>query len=230
MTTSTDVSRREWNLFARVLQEILAAHGCGLGHLDDRAGMHPEKVRRLQRSLRTPKSFPVLNISEMEQVIAVFRLDTREQVRLRAALLATSIEEMLMDRINQDDALRAAEQILPIIEQALQAYTDVPAGIGAVRGAGGPTLSEDSEIDRKLGGALAAFDHATLALQLCRYADSQTERIERARQARGGFESALLQLEQADSILKVREEWRFWYEEAQHGLAAARECLALLGA
>src|SRR6266852_8653657 len=168
MTTSTDVSRREWNLFARVLQQILAAHGCGLGHLDDRAGMHPEKVRRLQRSLRTPKSFPVLNISEMEQVIAVFRLDTREQVRLRAALLATSIEETLMDRINQDDALRAAEQILPIIEQALHAHTDEMAGIGAGKGPGMMMAPDESEIDRKLARALASIDHATLALHLCR--------------------------------------------------------------
>ena len=61
-----------WNLFASVLQEILAAHGLGLGHLDDRANIHREKVRRLQHSLKVPKSFPVLNIDEMEQVITTF--------------------------------------------------------------------------------------------------------------------------------------------------------------
>ena len=101
------LSHRGWNLFARVLQEILAEHGLGLGHLDDRTNIHPEKVRRLQRSLKIPKSFPVLNIDEMEQVITVFQLKRNEKTRLRAALLATSIEETLMDRINSEDALRA---------------------------------------------------------------------------------------------------------------------------
>ena len=47
--TIDSISHRGWNLFARVLQEILADYGLGLGHLDDRTDIHPEKVRRLQR-------------------------------------------------------------------------------------------------------------------------------------------------------------------------------------
>ena len=111
-----------WNLFASILQEILAAHGLGLGHLDDRANIHREKVRRLQLSLKVHKSFPVLNIDEMERVVTAFQLNRKEKTRLRAAILATSIEETLMDRINPDDALKAAEQILDIIEQALREH------------------------------------------------------------------------------------------------------------
>jgi hypothetical protein len=230
MSTSTTIfSGREWNLFARVLQEILAEHGCGLGHLDDRAGIHPEKVRRLQRSLKVPKSFPVLNIYEMEQVTSAFQLNWEESLRLRAALLATSIEETLMDRINQHDALRAAEQILPIIEQALREHTDEEVGIGVVKGSGSMSVPEESEIDRVLGGALDLIDHATLALHLCSYADSQTERIERAQQAQSGFEKALKQLEKADPALKTSEVWRMWYGEARSGLSLAQERLALLG-
>jgi hypothetical protein len=218
-----------WNLFARVLQEILAEHGYGLGHLDDRTDMHPEKVRRLQRSLKVPKSFPILNIYEMEQVTTAFRLNWQEKIRLRAALLATSIEETLMDRIHPDDALRAAEQILPIIEQALRAHTDEMVGIGAVKGLGMLTTPDDSEIDRKLGSALASIDHATLALHLGRNADSQMERIERAQQALAGFASALQKLEKADPALKASEAWRIWYDEAHNGLAAAKERLVQLG-
>jgi hypothetical protein len=108
---------RGWNLFARVLQDMLAEHGLGLGHLDDRTNIHPEKVRRLQRSLKVPKSFPVLNIDEMEQLITALRLNRQEKIRLRAAILATSIEETLMDRINQEDALKAAEQIFRIMSR-----------------------------------------------------------------------------------------------------------------
>lgn len=228
--TMDEHPRGGWNLFARVLQEILTAHGYGLGYLDDRAGMHPEKVRRLQRSLKVPKSFPVLNIYEMEQVKSAFRLNREESLRLRAALLATSIEETLMDRINPLDALRAAEQILPIIEQALREHTDDEVGIGVVKGAGSRRVPEECEIDHALGGALDLIDHATLALHLCRYADSQTERIERAQQAQSRFEKALKQLEKADPALQTSEGWRMWHDEARSGLALAKERLALLSA
>jgi hypothetical protein len=220
---------RGWNLFARVLQEVLAAHGAGLGHLDDRVKIHPEKVRRLQRSLKMPKSFPVLNIEEMEQVFAVFRLHRQERMRLRAALLATSIEQTLMDRINQYDALRAAEQILPIIEQALQTYADEPLGIGAVKGEGS-AMPEEGEIERELGGALAAIDRATLALHLSLNVESHAERGERAREAREGFESALLLLETVEPAFKAQEAWRVWYDEAERGQRTAKQRLADLGA
>src|SRR5690242_18013470 len=101
-------SGKRWNLFARELADILAVNHLGLGHLDDRAGIHREKVRRLIQSLSAPKSFPVLNAEEMELVIQKFQLGDEDVLRLRAALLATSIEKTLMDRINQDDALLAA--------------------------------------------------------------------------------------------------------------------------
>ncbi len=227
--TMDELPNGGWNLFARVLQEILTAHGYGLGYLDDRTEMHPEKVRRLQRSLKVPKSFPVLNIYEMDQVKSAFKLSWEESLRLRAALLATSIEETLMDRINQRDALRAAEQILPIIEQALREHRDEEVGIGVVKGSGKISIPEDSEIDRVLGGALDLIDHATLALHLCRHADSQTECLERAQQAQLSFEKALKQLEKADIPLKTSEAWRMWYGEAQSGLTLAKERLALLG-
>jgi hypothetical protein len=222
-----NISHRGWNLFARVLQEILADHGLGLGHLDDRTHIHPEKVRRLQRSLKIPKSFPVLNIDEMEQVITVFQFNRNEKTRLRAALLATSIEETLMDRINAEDALRAAEQILAIIELALEEHVHDLVGIGAIKG--GIMLSGESEIDRKLGSALAAIDHATLALHLSRNADAQVERVERAHQARDGFTLAIAELDKAAPSLKANDAWYVWHDEAQNGLTAAQSRLASLG-
>lgn len=229
MMRPQETSQKGWNLFARILQEILVARGLGLGHLDDRASIHSEKVRRLQRSLQVPKSFPVLNIEEMEQVITVFRLSRHEQMRLRAAILATSIEETLMDRIQQDDALKAAEQIFSIIEQALQEHTHDLVGIGAIKG-GGLMRADESEIEGKLGGALAAIDHATLALHLSRTADSQTERVERAQQAQASFLSALAQLDRASPSLKGSEAWRVWRDEAQNGLTVAQRRLGSLGA
>ncbi len=218
-----------WNLFARVLQEILASHGLGLGHLDDRANIHREKVRRLKLSLKVPKSFPVLNIDEMEQVITAFQLNRTEKTRLRAAVLATSIEETLMDRIGPRDALKAAEQILGIIEQALHEHAHDLVGIGVMKG-GSSMLSEESEIDRKLGNALTAIDHATIALHLSRNADSQVERIECAQQARASFTAALTELNKATPMLKISDAWLVWHNEAQNGLTAAQSRLTSLGA
>jgi hypothetical protein len=217
-----------WNLFARVLQDILATHNLGLGHLDDRVHIHPEKVRRLQRSLKVPKSFPMLNSDELAQIIAVFALNRKEKLRLRAAVLATSVEATLMDRIHQDDALRAAEQILPIIEQALEEHEYELMGIGAIKG--GEMEMEENEIDRKLGGALATIDHATLSLYLSSNADSQLERVECAQQARDNFASALVQLDHASTELKQYDAWHVWHDEAENGLAAAQERLNALGA
>jgi hypothetical protein len=216
-----------WNLFARVLQEILAAHNVGLGHLDDRAHIHPEKVRRLQRSLKVPKSFPMLNSDELAQIIAIFGLNRKEKLRLRAAVLATSVEATLMDRIQQDDALRAAEQILPIIERALEEHEYELMGIGAIKG--GETRMEENEIDRKLGGALAIIDHATLLLYLSNNADSQLERVECAQQARDNFASALTQLDDANTEIKHNAAWSVWHDEAANGLVAAQERLSALG-
>jgi hypothetical protein len=78
--TTNEGSHGGWNLFARALQDILADHRFGLGHLDDHAHIHPEKVRRLQRSLKVPKSFPMLNVDEMEQVITVFQLNRQDNL------------------------------------------------------------------------------------------------------------------------------------------------------
>lgn len=218
-----------WNLFARVLQEILTARGCRMGQLDDRAQVHPEKVRRLRRSLLVPKSFPILTLEEMERVIEAFNLNWNEQIRLRAALLTTSIEATLMDRINKDEALMAAEQILPIIERALQEHEGELGGLALARKGSFTVTGEDTDIDRKLGKALAYIDHATMSLHLSHSADDKIERVAHAKKAQDGFESALLFLNRAELSLRASEAWLMWHDDAQSGLTAAKKRLAVLG-
>src|SRR5690242_17036365 len=104
---------KRWNLFARELEDILATYNLGLGHLEDRVGIHREKVRRLILSLRRPKSFPILNTEEIDLLVQKLPLVAEEVLRLRAAILVTSIEKALMDSINQDAALLVAEQTFP---------------------------------------------------------------------------------------------------------------------
>jgi hypothetical protein len=109
-----------WNIFARELEDILATRGLGLGHLDDRAFIHPEKVRRLRFSLERPASLPILNVDEMDGTISAFSLSNDEVIRLRAAILATGVENLLMKRIDPLNALLAAEQVFPFVFMALQ--------------------------------------------------------------------------------------------------------------
>jgi hypothetical protein len=47
MKNEVEKSSKRWNLFARELEDILEEHGLRLGHLNDRAGLHPQKVSRL---------------------------------------------------------------------------------------------------------------------------------------------------------------------------------------
>ena len=93
-----DTSMKRWNIFAAELEDMLASRGVNLSLLDNRASIHREKVRRLRQSLLKPKSFPILSTDEMDKVIRVFGLNDTEVLRLRAAMLATSIEKMLIDR------------------------------------------------------------------------------------------------------------------------------------
>jgi hypothetical protein len=121
MDTSSAFPR--WNLFAAVLDDILRIHGIRLGQLDDRTcvdpPIHPEKVRRLKRSLLLPKHFHVLSPDEIDTLVQAFGLSPREKIRLRAAMLTTAIEAMLMGRIPSGAALAAAKLFFPVIEQAL---------------------------------------------------------------------------------------------------------------
>ncbi len=73
---------KRWNIFARMLEDILTQHGYRLGHLDDRAGIHPTTVSRLQHSLRQPATYPTLNPSDLEAVIDIFHLNESEQLSL----------------------------------------------------------------------------------------------------------------------------------------------------
>ena len=63
--------------------------------------------------------YPHTTPAELERVYDVFDFTPEERLRVRAAILATAIEKMLMDRINADDALIAGFTFLVRIPQHL---------------------------------------------------------------------------------------------------------------
>jgi hypothetical protein len=209
-----------WNIFACELEDILADHGLRLSQLDDRAFIHREKVRRLRKSLERPKSFPVLNPAEMDEVIAAIGLDAYEVLRLRAAIMAASIQEMLVERIDAENALIAVEQIFPTIMAAMEQHQYEARGIAAMRGGGDSSASEkETEVEQALEGPLTIFDRATKVFHLSRSCETEVERLDRLQQAATGFETVLTLLTELDERVKLTDEWHFWHEEVQKSLS-----------
>jgi hypothetical protein len=124
----------KWNIFARVLEEILAAHDARIGQIDDRTPIYREKVARLQRSLSDSAHIHALNPAELEQVRRAFTLSDDEMLQLRAAVVAASIQKGLLDRISPEDARLAAEELYPGLVDSLRRRARAPRGVGQIRG------------------------------------------------------------------------------------------------
>jgi hypothetical protein len=127
-------ARARWNIFARVLEDVLAAHGARIGQIDDRTSIHREKVARVQRSLDDPGRIHTLNPEELREVRIAFDLTGDEVLRLRAAMVAASIQKTLLDRISAEDARLAAEELYPSILDSLRRRAHELRGLGRIRG------------------------------------------------------------------------------------------------
>ncbi len=215
-----------WNIFARELQNVLRRHNLNLSQLDERVGIHPEKVRRLVQSLSSPKSFPVLNVEEMDQLIKTLNLSEDEIIHLRAAILAASVERTLMDRINQNDALQGANQILPIIIQALEEESESDQGLGNTRGTD-ITADDNSSLDEVFRSVYVALDAGEDALNLSSRMSS-ARKSSQLKLAVTQFSQAIEALKEIPSSMHTIGEWRYLQQQAQKGLKSAQEQLARL--
>ena len=215
-----------WSVYALTLQRILNTYRMGLGHLDDRVGIHREKVRRLIRSLHTPDSLPVLNPDEAQLLFETIHIRQEDRWHLHAALLATAIQRLLSQRIELEDARLAAEQMLPIIHDAVIKHKNT-RGLGNVRGDIDPL--EDNEFDLMFALPLEMIDQGNEALYLSRDATSHTERVRRTRFARGCFEEAAAELVNFSRNIRLLPDWQHRHDEAQKGLESVKDRLEDLG-
>lgn len=147
-------------------------------------------------------------------------------------------------------ALRAAELLLPTLEEALrevgeedgQAFrtdesllnsTGAPAAlVGGWMGmaaSGDASQRNDEHVYAALAGALDAVDRGTLALSLSYAAPGSAERLERARAARDAFSDALERLDEQAASVRASEPWRHWHDEARRGYDEADERVIDLG-
>jgi hypothetical protein len=204
-----------WNIFARELQDIMWRRNQELSIIDNRTPIHPEKIRRLQKSLKSPKRFPLLNPDDLDILIKAFTLTEDEVIRLRAAILATSVEATLMGRIPPQDALQAAERVFEITVRSLRTND---RDFNAVRHYGElPSPQETSDealID--LEPALAAIDWATLSMHLATLTHGYAQRLAYLQQARAAFNYALQDMDALNDVATLMN----WREEAKRGLDA----------
>lgn len=216
---------RQWNIFARELVFVLQARKLNLGTLYNGAIVpHPQKVQRLQQSLANPASFPTLNPDELEQFVAVYQLTTTEGNRLRAAIVAASVERALMDRINQDAAYEAADAVFRIVFDAMEkqstpAFSRIKGDVHFVK----PEFPDDPQLD----AALDLLDRATFALHASNQASTPRIRVAAAREAETTFSAALALLERDNqppdaTRSHANNERQLWRDEIRRGLDAAR--------
>lgn len=216
MAKSTHLSMR-WNIFARELEDILAIRGLRLGHLNDREVVyHPEKVRRLQQSLETPRHLTTLNPEEMDRLTKIMNLTELEQSRLRAALLAAAVEMVLMDRVDPETALMASDDIFNILFAAMKAQPGMVMA-SKVKGVAMTDNADILQVDATFTQALDLIDRAILALHVSRYALSQQAQVVHAREAYDGYTQSIELLRRCQLPEHASESWRFWYDEAFHG-------------
>lgn len=217
-------SERRWNIFARELEIILKARGLKLTHLDDRKIVfHREKVRRLQKSLLSPKSLTTLNPVEMERLIETMRLTDIEQKRLVSALLATAVEMTLMDRIDKEIALMAADEVFKILFDAMKAQPDL---IVTTRIKAGAMLdNNETNGDAYFSQALDVLDRATLSLHASKHATTSQAQIAHAHEALASFKRTIELLKLSRSPQPESQTWLDWYNEALEGQKMAETLL-----
>lgn len=217
-------SERRWNIFARELEAILKRRGLKLTHLDDRKIVfHREKVRRLQKSLSSPKSLTTLNPIEMERLIETMQLTDIEQKRLVSALLATAVEMTLMDRIDKEIALMAADEVFKILFDAMKAQPDL---IVTTRIKAGIMLDNDETTgDVHFSQALDVLDRATLSLHASKHATTIQAQAVHAQEALASFKRTIELLRLSRTPQSESQTWLDWYNEALEGQRMAETLL-----
>lgn len=232
-----------WNIFARVLAGLLAKRGYGLTDLYH-AGIYREEVRRLRRSLQKPGTFPVLNPTELQRISARYTLTPAEIWSLRAAVLATAVQRLLYGRIPAEDARLAAQEIFPLLIEAIGQTRVSPVwrhelddnappdqSTPQVQRAGSAASGEDDlELPAELASTaeeiLDNLDEGALALSLSMASQPVRERIHWARIALNAFTAAHAALLKLPSNPNTDEIIASWEQEAQNGRQISSDRLA----
>ncbi|GAC1510758.1 MAG: hypothetical protein NVS2B12_27270 [Ktedonobacteraceae bacterium] len=216
-----------WNIFARELQNVLRKYNLSLEQLESRVGIDPEKVRRLSQSSHSSKSLPILSPDEMDRLTRALNLSEDDITRLDAAILASTIQQTLAERISKNDTQHAINQLFPLILRAFNEEAESTLDFGNTRGGPDPILDDDSELDNIFVSTLTAIDNANRILLLSTNMSS-VKRKAQLQLAITFFTEALKELDKMPSNHRKTTRWQYWRQDAQQGLVSAQELLAKL--
>ncbi len=208
-----------WNIFARELAAVLELHGARIGQLNDhpKICLHPMMVSRLLKSLSTPKPLVLLNPEDLDLVIKEYGLTSDQQYRLKVAVLATAVERVLMDRVDPDTALMAANEVFHILEESLKTSSI------AFRGGKNPFLTAPPSTPAANGmeAALELYDQAVQDLYLAQQTPPDL-RPSSSQKALQSFALAMESFERCPASEKQTGDWAFWYHETERGREQAQ--------
>lgn len=214
-----------WNLFAREVEDQLLAHQLTWNDLGRVAGVQREEIRRLRRSLVHADHFPVFSVAEMERWIQGCPLEPEETRRLRAAMVVASIQRLIFRRIAPDQALAAAEEILPIMSRVMTLAASSNIRIDDAP----PDPELDTSLDVALTDVFAMIDRATSDLIESRASLRKQERVQLARAAWYEFHLALTALHTYTPTPSESTDWTLWQHIINEGLEQVKQRLANLG-
>ncbi len=212
----------KWNIFARELEHILEEHGSRIGKLNDNPaiGLHPQAVSRLQTSLAHPKPLVIINPEDLDRIILVYDMNDTEQLRLRAAVLATAVERVLMDRIDPDTALMAADGVFHILLTALKTRPDLAKALRNSPFLAAASLTVPADVV-SLDVAFDALDQAMMDLHLARQSPVAVQ-AHMAAHALQEFEAVLEAFGRCSADDRMTGEWAYGRNEASRGCDQAR--------
>lgn len=129
----------------------------------------------------------------------------------------------LMDRVDPETALMAADNVFTILFEVMRAQPDSIMNKGVK--AGMMTDKGDEAGDEAFSQALDLFDRAMLALHVSRNAATFQAQVVHAREAFDAFSQAMDCLRQTQSPPPQSEDWRYWFDEVSAGLKMAESLM-----
>lgn len=213
----------QWNIFARELEKILNARGLRIGQLDNRYDeegfplVHAAKADRLTKSLDSPCNFAVLSPTELERLEHALKqmekpLTADDLMRLRAGVMATAVERILMERMdNERIALIAANDVFNILYAAMKQQPDLT--VAHTRGGSfGKVATGDPNFEQ----AMDLIDQAELALHAHAQTTDAVAQVAFAQEALQHYDHALASLQASQIPAHDAPEWTMWFEATQH--------------
>ncbi len=208
-----------WNIFARELEKVLKKSGKTFNDLIKmRIVYYPQYIQRLEDSRISSRHLHTLNADAVGRLFVALSLNETEKNRIRASLIATETERLVLNRMDPYipyAALMAADDVYRVLNTALNAHQAPDLERAGFRAATAlNTLAYDQAVD--------LIEGAMLSLNFRDKAADPAATSALAQKAYNDLTRALALLDEAKIQIEYQQqdqpdEWLFWRDEAIRG-------------